>query len=167
MSSPIWPIQGSPEFIALFGNPDTNGDGAPDPSWVTKHLTTIVPPYQMFYGNAKISRITVNTACAGALARALQGILTHYGSQAAIQKVGMHRFSGCYNFRVKRGSRKLSMHAYAAAIDMDAGHNAMGKPGGSMPAAVVGIFKDQGAAWGGGWTGKSHDPMHFQFARLK
>lgn len=166
---PVWPLQSDLAAMRkLFGNPDANGDGSADPQWVARHLTTIVPPYRMIYGNAPVRKITVNTACAKALLAALVGIKTHYGTQEAIERAGVHRFGGLYNFRVKRGNaNSLSMHAYACAIDLDPEHNQFLSSHGTMPAAVVSIFKDQGAEWGGDWSPASRDPMHFQFARTR
>jgi hypothetical protein len=154
---------------ALYGNPDANNDGAADPSWAAKYLTTIIPPYRMVLAwdkKAVVSRITVNKGCAAALLASLKGIRDHYGSQAALEKARMHLFGGVYNFRPKRQGKTLSMHAYGAAIDLDPDHNGQGRPV-TMPAEVVAIFDAQGADWGGRWSPKSRDGMHFQFARVK
>lgn len=161
----IWPLQSDLKAMrAKFGNPDANNDGAPDPAWVRDHLTTIVPPYAMFYAGKPVRLITVNRACAGALLAALQGIGKHYGSAAALKAAGLDQFGGVYNFRPKRGGSSLSMHAYACAIDLDPVHNPFkGKRPGKMPSAAVAIFQDQGATW----LGPTLDPMHFQFARTR
>ncbi len=164
-----WPLQS--DLVAMrarFGNPDANGDGAPDPAWAAKWLTTITPPYAMFYAGKPVRAITVNRGCSDALLAALAGIGKHYGTAAAIKAAGLDQFGGLYNFRVKRGnSSSLSMHAYGAAIDMDPDHNAFRGHSHAMPAAAVQIFKDQGATWGGDWSAGSYDPMHFQFARTR
>lgn len=162
-----WPLQSDLKGMrAMFGNPDANGDGAPDPSWVAKYLTTIKPPYQVFYGTQPIKAITVNRGCSDALLAALGAILDHYKTENAIRDVGLHYFSGCFNFRGKRGNpSSLSMHAYACAVDLDAAHNPFKSRKGKMPAAAVAIFADQGATWGGPWS--TPDPMHFQFARVR
>jgi hypothetical protein len=61
-----------------------------------------------------------------------------------------------------RGSKtKWSNHAYAAAIDLNAGENALGKKG-NMPQFIVDAFCRQGAMWGG-WYVKRPDWMHFEF----
>lgn len=163
----VWPKQSDLKAMrALYGNPDANGDGAPDPSWVAKYLTTIVPPYQMYYGVTPVKRITVNRGCSKELLAALGGILDHYKTAAAIRSVGLTNFSGCYNFRPKRGnSSSLSMHAYACAIDLDAAHNPFKSKKFTMPQAVVDAFDAQGAESGTRWN--PPDAMHFQFARVK
>jgi hypothetical protein len=38
----------------------------------------------------------------------------------------------------------------------------MGKPG-RMPESIVQTFRDFGFTWGGDWSGRSRDPMHFQY----
>lgn len=162
----IWPLQSDTAAMhALYGNPDANGDGAADPSWVAKYLTTIVPPYAMFYGATRIKAITVNRGCAKELLAALGGILDHYKTENAIRDVGLHNYSGCFNFRAKRGAKSLSMHAYGAAIDLDAAHNPFRTKKFTMPAAAVQAFDAQGATWGGRWN--PPDAMHFQFARVR
>ncbi len=167
MTTTTWPLQSDLAGLhAVFGNPDANNDGAPDPSWVAQHLTTITPPYQMFFAGNPVKAITCNKAIAAPLLTALQGVKALYGSQGAIEAKGLHNFGGVYNFRSKRLSHgSLSQHAYAAAIDLDPQHNLQGRPGGTMPIEVVKIFKAQGAIWGGDWSPKYRDPMHFQWAR--
>jgi hypothetical protein len=164
-----WPLQSDLKAMrAVYGNPDANNDGAADLSWTAQHLTTIVPPYAMFYAGKRVSKITVNRACAPALLAALTGIGKHYGTSAALAKAGLDQFGGLYNFRPKRsGSGSLSMHAYGVAIDMDPDHNPFKGKTRRMPDDAVRIFKDQGAAWGGDWSAGSYDPMHFQFARVR
>lgn len=170
MATRVWPLQSDTAAMnKLYGNPDANGDGAADPSWAAKWLTTIEPPYRMFLAwdpKREVKRITVNKGCAEALLAALNGIAKHYGSQAAIQKAGLHLFAGVYNFRPIRGGKVLSTHARACGIDLNPDKNGQGSVG-NMPPEVVAIFKAQGAEWGGDWRGKSKDPMHFQFARTK
>ena len=163
-----WPLQSDLAAVhALFGNPDANGDGAPDPSWAAAHLTTIVPPYAMNYAGQPVRAITCNKAIAAPLLASLQGILAHYKTQAAIEAVGLHNYSGCYNFRSKRLGTSLSQHAYGAAIDLDAAQNAQRGKTHRMPAEVVAIFKANSATWGGDWSPSYVDPMHFQWARTK
>jgi len=169
-ATPIWPLQSDTAAMnKLYGNPDANGDGAADPTWASKWLTTIVPPYRMVLAwdtSKVVRRITVNKGCAEALRAALTGIRNHYGTQAAIEKAGLHLFAGVYNFRPIRGGKMLSTHARACGIDLNPDKNAQGTAG-NMPPEVVAIFEATGATWGGRWSGKSRDPMHFQWARVK
>lgn len=72
-------------------------------------------------------------------------------------------FDGIYNDRTIKGSSNKSMHAYGAAIDLNAATNQMGRKG-DMPAAVVKIFEDIGFVWGGRFS--RTDPMHFAWGRF-
>jgi hypothetical protein len=85
---------------------------------------------------------------------------------AKIEKKGLkskiRTFGGCYNYRPKRTSGKLSTHSWGIGIDLNPETNAQGKPGDMHP-GVVEIFREFGFKWGGDWSGKSKDPMHFQF----
>ena len=83
---------------------------------------------------------------------------------------------GCFNVRQKRSGSGLSVHAFGAAVDLDATDNAMvlrcpvGDPRRAawavsenrIPEAIIDIFRAQGWTWGGDFVG-SFDPMHFQF----
>lgn len=164
-----WPLQSDLAAMhAAFGNPDSNNDGAADRAWVLSHLAEITPPYPVFYNGKPVRAITCNRAIAAPLLASLQDVLKHYGSPAGVAKVGMDRFDGCFEFRVKRGnSNSLSMHAYGCATDWNARDNPFQSKGGTMPKDVVDIFKSHGAIWGGDWSAKSRDPMHFQWARVR
>lgn len=162
---PIWPLQSDhAAMVALYGNPD-NGTGRADPHWEAAHLVAIIPPYSMVFGATPIHSIRVNKGCSEAMLAALTGILRLYGDQKTIEAHNMHRFSGCYNYRPKRGGGSLSVHAYGAAIDLDAAHNPFRTKTFSMPAEVIKIFTDLGADAGAHWN--PPDAMHFQFARVR
>lgn len=161
---PVWPLQSDLAAMhALYGNPD-NGSGKADPKWEAAHLVAIKPPYRMVYGSTPISTIRVNKGCSEAMLEALEGLLKLYGSQAAIEAHNLHRFSGCYNFRPKRGGGSLSVHAYGAAIDLDAEHNPFRTKTFAMPKEAIKVFTDLGADAGAHWN--PPDAMHFQFARV-
>lgn len=69
-------------------------------------------------------------------------------------------FDGCYNHRTIRGGKLLSMHAFGAAVDLNAATNQLGAKG-DMSHAVVQIFKKHGWTWGGDWRSRP-DGMHFE-----
>ena len=162
-----WPK--SRDVVAYYGDSDTGHDGIPDRTWELANLERFAPPYRMVLAwdtTKELHSITCHKKCASSLFKILTSICAHYGSQAAIEAARMHMFGGAYNFRLMRGSLKLSMHAYGCAIDLDPASNALGRPYketlGMMPMAVVEIFEAEGAIWGGRW--KRPDCQHFQFA---
>lgn len=71
-------------------------------------------------------------------------------------------YGGCYSYRAKRSSGKLSTHSWGIAIDLNPNSNPMGKAGDMNP-DIVEIFRRFGFKWGGDWSGSGKDPMHFQF----
>lgn len=74
-------------------------------------------------------------------------------------------YDGCYNNRFVRGGNTASMHAYGAAIDLNAAYNEMGRrparvgERGSV-AELVSHFANHGWYWGGNFT--RPDGMHFE-----
>lgn len=72
-----------------------------------------------------------------------------------------------YAHRYIRGSKtNMSNHSYGLAIDLDATRNPLtedGKIHTDMPAWVVAVFAKYGFFWGGSYSGKRKDPMHFEF----
>jgi hypothetical protein len=71
-------------------------------------------------------------------------------------------FGGCYSFRAKRNSKKLSVHSWGCAIDLNPETNQLGTKGDMHP-DIVKIFEDHGFVWGGNFS--VPDPMHFQFVK--
>jgi hypothetical protein len=72
-------------------------------------------------------------------------------------------FDGCFNVRDIRGKAgKLSDHAYAMAIDINASTNALGTDG-DISLGIVNCFKKAGFYWGGHY--KRKDPMHFSLIK--
>ncbi|WP_439357754.1 phage tail tape measure protein [Bradyrhizobium sp. DASA03007] len=67
----------------------------------------------------------------------------------------------------KRGKRKgggWSQHAYGNAIDINPGKNAQDGTGRTdMPANVRDMAAKYGLSWGGDWSKKYNDPMHFEW----
>ena len=161
-----WPNQSTKELNAFYGNP-VGINGQANPKWKATNLVLVPVPYHMIVAwepHVPVKNILFHHKCAAPLARVLQGILDLYGSPAAIEKAGMHLYSGAYNYRAIRGSRRLSMHAYGCAIGLDSEHNPLVSRHGKMPKEVVKLFEAEGAEWGGRWRSRA-DPMHFQWAK--
>ena len=73
-------------------------------------------------------------------------------------------------WRLTRLLRYLSNHSWGLAVDLNAQANPMTNDGRNhtdMPPAVVAIFRKWGFEWGGDYTGKRKDPMHFEWSGTK
>lgn len=161
----IWPKQS--ECDTFYGNP-RGRNGVASAKWERENLVPVVPPYQMFYAGKPIKTLRFHKKAAPALLAALQTINNLAGGdKKLLTQWGVNVYGGGYNFRLKRNSNSLSMHAYGCAIDLDPVRNGMGDttPELAKYPQIVKAFVDQGAVWGGWWHGSSCDGMHFQFAR--
>ncbi|MEZ5821374.1 MAG: M15 family metallopeptidase [Bradyrhizobium sp.] len=80
--------------------------------------------------------------------------------------------SGLYNCRTIAGTNRLSVHAFGAAIDINAGFGdywrwAPPKPDGTylwrnrIPREIVEVFERHGFIWGGRWY--HFDSLHFEY----
>jgi D-alanyl-D-alanine carboxypeptidase len=80
--------------------------------------------------------------------------------------------AGTYNCRVIANTDRMSMHAYAAAIDINTkqttywqwlkpGADGLYKWSNKIPPEIVAIFEKHGFIWGGRWY--HFDTMHFEY----
>ena len=81
--------------------------------------------------------------------------------------------AGTYNCRAIAGTERMSMHGYAAAIDLNVKFSDYWRFGGAtretdkvtwknrMPMEIVAIFEKHGFIWGGKWY--HFDTMHFEY----
>jgi len=76
-------------------------------------------------------------------------------------------FDGCFNLRRIGGSKTLSTHSWGIAIDLNAKWNGRGNKSFEMKEELAQCFEDVGFTWGGRWTGKYTDAMHFQYATVR
>jgi hypothetical protein len=151
-----WPKDNQTARNAFYGDP---GKGQ-----IAAQMVPVVPPFAMYYEGRKIKAIQFHRKAAPALLAALNEIWDYcQHNQARVDAAGVSNYAGAYNHRMVRGSKtKWSNHAYAAAIDLNAGENALGVKKGTMPQFVVDAFCRQGAMWGGWYSGRP-DWMHFEF----
>ena len=127
------------------------GRVAPEPSWVSSHISSEVVPI--------LGKVTCNKFMMPQLKAALAEVV----SRGLEDKINPGEYAGCYYPRFIAGSSRLSNHAFGLALDMNVPGNQRGTVG-QMDRGVVEAFKKWGFAWGGDW--KYTDPMHFELARI-
>ncbi len=147
---------GLDQVLATFGNIYNyiRDDGTLDPRWEAETLTRAPLPFAIPFSwepTKSVTRLQCHVKLKD-IFPAVFATLRDKGLQPQIRT-----FGGCYNFRGKRTIDKLSTHCWGIAIDLNTQTNAQGGTD------VVEIFRAAGFKWGGEWSGKSKDPMHFQF----
>jgi len=149
------------EILTTFGNifDFINEDGTLKPGWESDHLTRTPLPFPMPL-SWDLSHSISKLYCHVKLADIFQRVFTEIQNKGLQSQV--KTFGGCYNYRAKRTSHKLSAHSWGIAIDLNPDSNSQGTAGDIHP-GVVQIFQSFGFKWGGEFSGPSRDPMHFQF----
>ncbi len=159
--SGLTPPQGLEQIIATFGNifDYIKDDGSLDSLWETEQLSRAPLPFPipLSWDHSKFIR---NIYCHKKLITILPEVFVTIEREGLKEQI--KTFGGCFNYRTKRTSGKLSTHSWGIAIDVNPESNPMGKTG-NMHSEVVEIFRQFNFKWGGDWSGKSKDPMHFQF----
>lgn len=149
-----WPVPTAAALRAFYGAP---GDES--------QLVVINFPYPMFYGGKRVATTRVHRKCASSLLRILANIQGCYGSRPDIMEEAQD-YGGVYNFRLKRGGSSYSLHAYGAAIDLDADDNSFKYAwpiASDMPLQIMEEFAREGWIAAGAFWG--YDSMHFQATR--
>ena len=95
------------------------------------------------------------------LEAALQEIYETLG-RFRFEREGWHIYSGCFNYRKKRGGSSLSTHSWGIAIDVNGNENPFKSTETTFSAEAVDIMEKHGFLSGGRAWGK--DWMHFQAA---
>ncbi|MCX5880329.1 MAG: M15 family metallopeptidase [Deltaproteobacteria bacterium] len=163
---PQWPHQS--EVDVFFGNP-RGRDGAASAAWERANIARIQAPWPLVtsWDGASVGGISIHRKCSESLLRVLNAIWDAAGQDVRkIREWGMHFYGGGYNFRLMRGSNRLSMHSWGCAIDFDPAHNTFGDttPNFANYPEVLKAFADEQWTWGGNWT--KPDGMHWQAADL-
>jgi hypothetical protein len=147
-------------IVETFGDlsPYIADDGIIDEKEKLEFLVDIKMPFHLVYAYDRsiiIKKMTCHKLMAPIFLEVLYSI--------AENKLDIYftEFGGCWNYRPKVGSPKLSTHCWGIAIDGNPRTNQYGTKG-DMNKDIVEIFKSYGFIWGGYW--KKPDPMHFQFA---
>jgi D-alanyl-D-alanine carboxypeptidase len=142
-----------PFFAAMYGNSAKS---------ITKNLTTI----KWFGRNIQVS--TVN-GVDKALAAVAADLAVLIAKQPDLRKY-VTPTAGTYNFRTIAGTKRLSMHAYGIAIDLNTAYsdywrwNGKGTPPvyrNRIPCEIGEAFERHGFIWGAKWY--HYDSMHFEY----
>jgi hypothetical protein len=161
MTANVWPLQS--QCPAFYGDPRTAG-------WLASNTIDVLCPWPLKMGELSVPHILIHRKCADSLTRVLGSIWDATGHNLPlIQQLKYDQFSGSYNLRLIRGSvSDMSMHAFAAAIDWDAGDNAQHSQKHLLQddSLLVVKFKEESWIWGGDWSPGSIDAMHVQAARV-
>jgi|GEM_PF-2122541 len=155
------PPRGQKQIAEFYGYPHlwVRNDGSAHPSWESQMVTVPFPaPLPLGWDpSSYASRARVHQKISGVTAAVF-----HELSARGLWPL-LKTYDGGYTWRAKRGSRKLSMHAYGAALDFNSATNRLGQEDFDMPREVVRVFRAFGWTWGGQW--KVKDAMHYQFGR--
>lgn len=157
---------GFDQLVAAFGDPRpfVREDGSVAPQWEKKILAVarLPAPLPLSWDRG---RMVATFRCHRRLVPAFERALSRvHDDPAAWASIG--DFGGCYAFRAnRRNPRRLSAHAWGAAIDLDVADNQQGVEPHMHPAVVL-AFEEVGFVWGGRFLGLSRDGMHFEFGDL-
>jgi hypothetical protein len=132
---------------------------------VERNLTTVV-----WLPKKTGQRLPFNNS--NGAARALDAVSRELDTLPDRYDVFLYPSAGTYNCRAIAGTKRLSAHGYAVAIDIALKHsdywrNARpGKDGSyayrnEIPMEIVRIFEQHGFIWGGKWH--HYDTMHFEY----
>lgn len=146
-----WPRSDQRSLRNFYGEPGNESN-----------LVIINFPYPMYYGGKIVTRTRVHKKCADSLLRVLNNIKDLIPKNPDI-KDEAEDFGGVYNFRLKRGGSTYSVHAWGAAIDLDADDNTFRDSWpmkSDMPLEIMEAFAREGWLSAGAFWG--YDAMHFQ-----
>lgn len=149
-----WPKSDAAGLRYFYGDP---GDES--------NLVTLVFPFPMFYDGKLVKTTRVHRKCVASLNRILTAIGKSYGKRGDIMEEARD-YGGCFNFRLKRGGSTYSLHAYGAAIDLDADDNTFRDSWpmqSDMPLEIMEEFAKEGWIAAGAFWG--YDAMHMQATR--
>jgi hypothetical protein len=146
-------VRFEPLFVEMYGDCTKHE--------VTKNLRTITWLPKHAGGRVTITRINGVDKALEAVSRELDELpndLIRYAKPSA----------GTYNCRSIAGTNNKSMHAYAAAIDINSEYSNYWKWGSrppvwrnQIPSRIIRIFERHGFIWGGHWY--HYDTMHFEY----
>lgn len=149
-----WPNSDQASLRAFYGSP---GDES--------NLVTFNFPYPIYYEGKTVTKGRCHHKVKDSLLRILTAIgARHAGNREVMEEA--EDYGGIFNFRLKRGGSTYSVHAWGAAIDLDADDNAFRDSWpmrADMPLEIMEEFSREGWLSAGAFWG--YDAMHFQATR--
>lgn len=145
-----------------YGDPSRliREDGGIDSAWETLTLGFCYLPAPLPLSWDR-SRFVLRVRCHRLIVTRLERVLRAI-HQVPEAWASIGDFGGCYAWRPRRGSRRrLSMHCWGIAIDLDVADNADHSVGMVHPFTIE-AFNAEGFYWGGRFAGDDRDPMHFE-----
>jgi hypothetical protein len=172
---------------SIFGVP-YNPNMTLNPSWEKENIVSIELPFAMYLAwslDTQVTHIRVHKLAAPYFKRAFAAVwakaryltkqewgfdhTTEFYDEKTIEflhSAHLDLFGGSFTFRAMRGSNQISNHSYGIAIDIDPGHHVMGNKQATFPDWYIGCWTGAGFNWGGKWSGKNRDSMHFEIVKL-
>jgi len=130
----------------------------------TPPMKEVLLPFTVYYNETRVTKLRAHEKCADSLLRVFERLAEEFPTEAARESAGIQTYNGLYNPRRMRGNRGAwSMHAWAIAIDLDAGRNGNSSHWPSrakMPIEVMECFAKEGWTPAGAFWHR--DAMHFQ-----
>lgn len=159
-----WPHQN--DVDTFYGNP-RGRDGLENRKWVAENIVKVAAPWKLVtaWDFRPVAAVRIHRRCADSLTRVFERIWVAAGrEQDRIHEWGMHLYAGGFNYRMMRGSTRLSMHSWGCAVDFDSARNAFGDrtPNFASIPQVLAAFDAEDWTWGGRWH--KPDGMHWQAA---
>jgi len=151
---------GYDEVVRVYGNPDANNDGIPDPIWKIGNLKLFKFPEPMRIAWGKHGFVTYFRAhrlVGDVIVDALDEIFDQVGILEMRAKTWDY-WGGCYCFRLNSNAKtpKLSTHSWAIACDINPHLAPNGVKECGQPIPIIRAFKSRGFVWAAG------DWMHAQ-----
>jgi len=146
-----WPKSDQASLRAFYGEPGNEDN-----------LVFINFPYKTFYGGKLVTRTRCHRKVAESLLRVLNDIGDRYAGREDIMEEARDYY-GVFNFRPKRGGTSWSLHAWGAAIDLDADDNTFRDHWpmkADMPLEIMEAFSREG--WTSAGAFWNFDGQHFQ-----
>jgi hypothetical protein len=149
------------QILSTFGNIHNyiQEDGTLDVRWQAEMLVRAALPFPLTLSFDPTKAVSSFT-CHKLLVTVFTDVFSKL--QASGMQAKVTSFGGCFAFRPQRTGTVFSTHCWGIAIDLNPGTNQQGSAG-DMDAEVIKIFRQAGFEWGRDWSGRTRDPMHFQY----